>query len=210
MEKSKSHSGALPRTHESPSSSRSPAAKANPKNPARCPPLKPKNEHAKTPHTVRPPVPHPPLADGSNAFGHAVHRRDHGRFASKLSYPRGNPSAAGHHDPDSGHHPVCEPRLHEAAAVSAHYVPPGKVPGFVIREVALRPDVRPAARGLGHVVRRPLSHRDVWASASAANSSDQPDPLRGLAPVTYDPRVSAVRYDPRAPQRGAVPHTDRS
>jgi len=70
-----------------------------------------------------------------------------------------------------GRHSVCEPDLHEAAAVSAHHVPPGTLPCLVIREVALCPDVRPAARGLGHVVRRPLSHRDVRASASAADSS---------------------------------------
>ena len=53
--------------------------------------------------------------------------------------------------------------------------------GLGIREVALRPDVRPAARGLGHVVSGPLSDRDVRASASAADSSGQSDALRGLA-----------------------------
>ena len=52
-----------------------------PKNPVRSQPAKPKNEYARTPHTVRPPVAHPPLADGGNASGHAVHRRVDGRLA---------------------------------------------------------------------------------------------------------------------------------
>ena len=34
-------------------------------------------------------------------------------------------------------------------------------------------DVRFAAGGLGHVVRRALSHRDVWAGASAGHSAGQ-------------------------------------
>src|SRR6267154_3535248 len=188
--------------------SRSPAAKANIKNPARSRPPKPKNEPPKTPDTVRPPVAHPPLADGSNASGHAFHRRDYGRFAGRLPRARGNPSAAGHHDLDSGRHPVCKPDLHEAAAISAHNVPPGTVPGFVIREVALCPDVCPAARGLGHVVCRQLSHRDVRAGASATDSPDQSDALCGLAPVAHDPGVSAVRHVPCPPQRGVVPHAN--
>ena len=54
--------------------------------------------------------------------------------------------------------------MHEAAAVSADHVPSGKVPGFIIRETTLRSDVRPATRRLEHVIRRPLSYRDVRAS----------------------------------------------
>jgi hypothetical protein len=38
--------------------------------------------------------------------------------------------------------------MHEAAAVSADHVPSGKVSGFIIREAALRSDVRPATRRL--------------------------------------------------------------
>jgi len=102
-------------------------------------PLKPKNEYAKTQDPVRHPVAHPPLVDGSNASGHAVHRRDYGR------------SLGDYHVLVAIHRPLgimililaairfSKPDLHEAAAVSAHHLPPGAVPGFVIREVALLP-----------------------------------------------------------------------
>jgi hypothetical protein len=84
--------------------------------------------------------------------------------------------------------------------------PSGKVPGFIIREAPLRSDVCPAPCRLEHVIRRPLSYRDVRASTSAANSSGNPDSLFRIAQSAYDFRVSPVLDVSRPPQRGAVPH----
>jgi cytochrome b561 len=66
---------------------------------------------------------------------------------------------------------LAKPDVHDAAPIPAYHVPSGTIHGFVIREVTLRFDVRPAARGLGHVVGGPLSNRDVRVDSSAADSS---------------------------------------
>ena len=121
-------------------------------SPARSRSSKLKNEYAKTPHAIRPPVAHSPLDDGRAASGHAVHRSVDGRLVGRLPYARRDPSSTGHHHPDSSGHTASKPDMHDATPIPAHHVPSGTIHGFVIRKVTLRLDVRPAARGLGHVV----------------------------------------------------------
>lgn len=80
--------------------------------------------------------------------------------------------------------------MHHAAAISANDVPVGTMGGHGQRAVVLCVDACAAFGGLGNVVRGQLSHRDVWPGAFAADSSGEPDALRGLAQDAYNPGVS--------------------
>jgi hypothetical protein len=71
-------------------------------------------------------VAHPPLLMAAMLL-HAVYRRVDDILVGKLPQARCDPSAAGHHDSDSGGHPAGKPDVHHAAAVSANHVSPGAI-----------------------------------------------------------------------------------
>ena len=80
----------------------------------------------------------------------------------------------------------------------------------VIREVALRFDVRSAARRLGHVVGGPLPDRHVRVVSSPGDSSRESDASRRAAQDAHDSRLPAIPDVSGPPRRRAVPYADRS
>jgi cytochrome b561 len=75
-------------------------------------------------------------------------------------------------------HSVCKTDAHDAAAVPTHHVPSGTIPGFVIREVALR-----------LMFAQPLV---AWGMLSAGHY-----PIVMFGPVHLPPILPAIRRSSR-------------
>jgi hypothetical protein len=164
-------------------------------------------DQSSQPDTIRPVLANPALADGRDATGDDLHQRGNGRLAGKLSLARGNSSSAGHLDFCLSNRPASQPDAHHFAAVPADHVPTGTTDCLVVREAHVCSHADAAARGMGYVVRRALSHSYVRRGAFATDSPAESPDLRDPAPDAHHPRVSVLRNFSCSSRRGALPHT---
>ena len=150
------------------------------------------------------------MVDGRNDFDDAVHRHSHGGFNRGLQQIGGAAPPVRHFHIDPGDYSPDQPQAYDVAAISADDVPVGTEGGYRQRKIALCFDDFITACGLGHVVGGQLSHRHVWAGASAADSSGAPNAVCGLAQNAYDSRISLIFYISRASHGGVISHTGHS